>query len=698
MAVFVGVVWNHFQVPLSAMVRFVAYEAAYVVAPGTLAYVLLTGARRVGARQLAVGWALGYALEIAAFCATAAVSARGAFSFYPIVTAILALLAALRWRRDSERRGAQSDPVDAARTGGSVWPWLLAIVMLILVAYMASGYYTSTPLPWTIHGPVSYDQDHVWELSLVGEALRTFPLQIPNLSGITLHYHYFAYLDLAAVAQVTHLAVPMVVFRLYVVPLIVVACLELFVLGRRLGGGRSSVGIVTVVLAFLVGPFDPWPQPPSEFITHFYEGPSASYAIGLVLLLAVTIELTERFSPSRGLVRSPGPGAAFRHGAGSWLVLAVLAAACGGAKVVILPMLLGSLAIAAIYSWFIDRGPLRAIVETIMLVFGLLVTSFAVLYSGASQPINIRPFAEIDSLQPFAYLRAQTSGFLPSEALVTAIGVIVETFKALLGLVAGFTVIAAQRRRPPVVIVWLLALLLVGLVADMVYYDPHDSQVYFLYYGYVPAAGVAAVGLRELWAGIAPRVTVSRRMAGAIIAAALMTWVAEGPIGSRPGQPVEPLFWASFSGVQVPSTNYNLTPGLYAGLSWVRLHTPAGAVLAVNNRWQDGGYDARYCYYSAFAQRSVMLECDIGTSHIDQYLDLNDALAKPTSGPYPTRTSLTTGIFHYGNRGALDIAVRRFHVSYLVLDLVHLDESNPPAVKRLGKVVFADGSVVVVKV
>jgi hypothetical protein len=179
----------------------------------------------------------------------------------------------------------------------------------------------------------------------------------------------------------------------------------------------------------------------------------------------------------------------------------------------------------------------------------------------------------------------------------------------------------------------------------------------------------------------------------------LLTWIAEGPIGSRPGEPLTPAFWAHFEGVGAPTTNDNLTPGLYAGLRWISEHTPRDAVLAVNNRWQDGREtDARYCYYSAFAQRRVMLECDIGTRHIDHYLGLSAALAIPGRGPYPERTTLNTRIFFYGDAPALGIAKRLYGVSYVVVDLVHKDDANLPAVEALGKVVFANRAIVVVDV
>ena len=54
------------------LVRFVAYELAFAVLPGVLALLALTRRWDGWLSTLVLGWALGYALELAAFAATAA--------------------------------------------------------------------------------------------------------------------------------------------------------------------------------------------------------------------------------------------------------------------------------------------------------------------------------------------------------------------------------------------------------------------------------------------------------------------------------------------------------------------------------------------------------------------------------------------------------------------------------------------------
>ena len=323
-------------VNVGVTLRYGLYEAAYVILPGVLAYLVVTGGHELGLRELAVGWALGYTLELAFASVTAAAGARGVFDFYPLL-AVAALAPPLAIRR---RRGATVLQLKAW-AGSRASAWTLGVLLVIFFSYLANGYFAETPLPSMLHGPVSYDQDHVWELSLVSEALHHFPLQLPNLSGTTLHYHWLVYLHLAEIAQVARIDPALVVFRLYPIEFIALATLELFVFGRRLAGGSSWAGILSVVVAFLVGPFEPVPRVPSEFFTHLYEGPSASYGLGLVLFLAVLIEIQDLLARERSGRRSKL----------QWAVVVALLAGCAVGKVVILPILGGALA-----SWPATRG------------------------------------------------------------------------------------------------------------------------------------------------------------------------------------------------------------------------------------------------------------------------------------------------------------------------------------------------------
>src|SRR5262245_57064585 len=78
------------------VVRYLGYEAAFVVAPGWLVLLAICPGIRSRAWQLALGWPIGLTLEILGFAATAALGIRGLFLAYPLVVGIPALLIAKR--------------------------------------------------------------------------------------------------------------------------------------------------------------------------------------------------------------------------------------------------------------------------------------------------------------------------------------------------------------------------------------------------------------------------------------------------------------------------------------------------------------------------------------------------------------------------------------------------------------------------
>src|SRR5947209_8147888 len=75
---------------------FLAYQATFVIGPGWLLYRLLRPGDGFRFRQLVVGWALGYVLEVLAFAATAAAHRRGLLPLYPVA---VAAVAGVLWRR-----------------------------------------------------------------------------------------------------------------------------------------------------------------------------------------------------------------------------------------------------------------------------------------------------------------------------------------------------------------------------------------------------------------------------------------------------------------------------------------------------------------------------------------------------------------------------------------------------------------------
>src|SRR4051812_20741668 len=83
-----------YGVGLGDFLLYLGYESLFVVLPGFLVYRALSSRPGPALRQLAIGWSLGYALEILAFMATASTGSRPLFAIYPLVVGIPAAYAA----------------------------------------------------------------------------------------------------------------------------------------------------------------------------------------------------------------------------------------------------------------------------------------------------------------------------------------------------------------------------------------------------------------------------------------------------------------------------------------------------------------------------------------------------------------------------------------------------------------------------
>src|SRR5207245_5898721 len=99
------------------------------------------------------------------------------------------------------------------------WGWALTAVFLIALVWVSVAYFPFEPLP-SAHHSVAYIPDLVFHLGVAGEALHHWPITDPKVSGTSLPYELFVYMKLAASAQTTHIALPTILFRLYLLPLI----------------------------------------------------------------------------------------------------------------------------------------------------------------------------------------------------------------------------------------------------------------------------------------------------------------------------------------------------------------------------------------------------------------------------------------------------------------------------------------------
>jgi hypothetical protein len=214
----------------SQALRAVLYEVAFVVLPGAAAVIAIDGRERPILTTVALGWAFGYALEVGAFCATAAADERWIFRVYPVVVILAA--AGWMWRRTGRpagwigiRRGTTPRPLGARTTTYLA----LGIGCSLALAYAALGAFPLLPLPGHISS-VSYHADSLIDVAMTAETAHHWPATVPYISGLHINYHWLVYAHTGAMAQVTGLDPALIVFRL-ATPLMLLAA---FHLGDRL--------------------------------------------------------------------------------------------------------------------------------------------------------------------------------------------------------------------------------------------------------------------------------------------------------------------------------------------------------------------------------------------------------------------------------------------------------------------------------
>lgn len=713
---------------------YTAYEVAFVVIPGCLAYRALTGRAQGALRQLAMGWALGYVLEVLAFMLTAASGARPMFAGYPIVVGAVAVLARRRW------------PAGSRRTHASLprrFRWLLAFVCLGAVTYIALSYFPGTPLPGS--RTVNYSQDYPWAVSLAAEAKHHWPIQDPNVAGEPMPYHYFVNIHLAAASQMTGLGLPLVYFRLFISPLVVALILSLVVAGQSLA--RSAyAGLVAACLTFFVGELQLdarqslFGHVPFLGVLFTLMVTSPSFLFGLVLFVPLVTLVGERVSGREEATRRR-----------DWLLVALFMIGASGAKVSILPLVLVALLAYAGWRWAAERRVPGGVWWATALVLLVSGTVYGLLYRTHSSGLGVAPFASFHDMPAVLLVRAALTDALPrfpGEAVVlSALGVVFGGLGLLAAPLVGLPWIArCQRHRLRAEQAWLLSLLAAGLLALVALSgEGTGNQLYFLFYGLVAGCVLSADGLRKAWGRRPELHTRSRRIAAlalgwlaflaALVAVPLSVGMFSGPlhdaytylvlygalglslvvlymaakrwvastrwvaasllcaavllVGAL-DTPIDNLVSALTNPPAAPSAGRRMTRRLYGALTWIRDRTTPDSVIAVNSS------DQFEFDYAAFSERRVFLG---GWAYSQRSRDQGYAqVANGLTNPFADRLKLGEEVFMRGDRAALRRVVTRYGVRYLLVDEINGYRADLTALKRVAVLVYRTPDVAILKV
>jgi hypothetical protein len=281
LAIFTTVVLAAYDTPMLETAIFGSYVVFGIALPGMLWLRLLRGRSAHVSEDLAIGLAVGYCLEIAAYIAARAVGAPLLFLLWPTSTLVaFAAVPALRrhWHGDGSRR-----PV--------WWSWSLAAILGYLLIYSAGTFFASHHLTGTDTPYV----DMPFHLALIGELLNHVPPQVPYVSGVPLGYHWFFYAEAAATSWATGIEPVTLLYRLSGLPMFVAFVVLTAAAARRLTGHWWSGPIAVAVALFgtVAGPYR-WLAGPPVFDTQTlgvtWISPTNLFGLALFAAVVLTFE------------------------------------------------------------------------------------------------------------------------------------------------------------------------------------------------------------------------------------------------------------------------------------------------------------------------------------------------------------------------------------------------------------------------
>jgi hypothetical protein len=485
--------WLLTGVPILDAARYLSFECLFVLIPGCTLYALLGGRDKQWLRILAIGWPLGYAIEIGAFALTAALGRRQMFLLLPLLA--LASLGALLYSRRISYRSllfpvhSGTESTEDRRLALVVVGSVASIALLILALESFMRY----PLPQHTSSVV-YFPDNVFDISIAAQVRNHWPVMEPYVAGQVLHYYTAFFMHAAAINQVTGIPFATIVLRLFPTTITLLTCLQLWLLGRELGNSRWA-GTLTVALFFPVNDLNLDATKFEAFGTTPFNqlSPSPTYALGIPFFLALLVLMQRQLAVDRASDSLPPPRSIASAGIlGPSLITGILVLGGAAAKTIAIADFIGGLGLFWLWRVVFVR-------DNRMLPYLVISTiSAAVIYhvmlSGGVSAVRIRPLDFVHFTLFISLFPAHSAlglGVLICAATITC------AFLFLPALGALWTVRNRSQNVPFVAL--LVAVFIVSASAYVLLEAAGDGQLFFMDYGSLAIMPVASVGLIRLW-------------------------------------------------------------------------------------------------------------------------------------------------------------------------------------------------------
>lgn len=650
--------------------KFAGYELAFAAIPGSLLYAALRPGLRSPLRVVLTGWAIGYAIEILAFVVAAQLNIRAAFSAYPLVAC--AVFGALWWRRSRPAPIAQPHHAH----------WVLGALCALGVAYVWLSFISVHPAPGSVPS-VTYFSDPPLFIGNVAEVKHFWDHMDPRVAGERYFYQWFLHYHQAGMSQVTGVETWQTVLRFFPVMMAALVTAQYYLAGSALSGQRS-IGLAAAAIGMLIGEPDPVINGPNFLFTmdNFHVNyVSPTQGFGLIFLLAAMVEVRDVLGSAR-----PGRGA--------WVAAALLLFGAAGAKSILGPVIVGGLAVVTAWCAVFDRRALPRALGLAGLAAAFVAAMYAVYYRESGGALSLQPLQNLLDGNLTNQWQAPAPAAPRLERWVFSASVMATNLVGLLGANAvGLPWLAARvRLRPRLEHAWLGGLFLAGMGGYVALASQNLIHDYLAGYALAAAAPLSAMGLAGLWsdlrAGTSGLRRWSARVAGFAAAALLLLGAVDVPFDGL-GRVV-----AAASGGTIYYTQGNsFTPDTHEAMRWLRDHTPASAVFAVNNQTREAS-GPRYFYYTAFSERRCFLEGWMWTNKAAAAGLTN--VERGRVNPFADRLALNQRVFEQADRAALRELTERFGVAYLVVDKMRGKAS--PQVASLGARAFSNAEIDIYRV
>ncbi|MEV5963827.1 hypothetical protein AB0L70_18820 [Kribbella sp. NPDC051952] len=488
------------------IIKYGGYFVLAIALPGTL--LLRAAWRSTGnwAEDLGLGSVVGATWQLIGWAIFTALGWQRWLIVWPALVLIAFAIAGRKYWRIADPK-----PLPVA------WTWGLAVSAAVMVGATCVGVFAYHPMP---PDGTAYYPDLLYHLSMVNELTRSVPPEMPQVAGERLDYHWFANADMAGAVDITRLTPVVVLFRLWLLPWLVVVLLVCATLARIVSRTWWTGVLAALALAapqvYLFVDTSVNLTAPVSFL-------SPSQTFGMVAAVTVAVVLIELlFAGARST---------------AWLVVVPVAIVGGGSKPTVLPLLVAGVALAAVYLLVTTRRVSRRVIIAGAVLVAVGVGTILTV-AGSTNGSRVQLLAVLKSLPVYSAATGDSTppgaGGLILPAL--AHGAVIGTLALLLGLLltlqamawAGFGVVG---RRDP--IAWfLLGVMIAGWLGYLLVDHPSVSESYFIYtaapFSLAGAGWFAATSARAAGRPI-PIAAVALGLS--VLYAALLVWAKGVPAG-----------------------------------------------------------------------------------------------------------------------------------------------------------------------